>query len=771
LNKIGKGELVLSGALNTYTGWTNIGEGSVRVTQENSLMSSKGVDLTGTNTTLILEADQTLYGLRGYETDATKRANPASWTRVVDLGDNTLTLDLQNFKTGSGDDANLTYFYGNITGTGTLIKQGTAGSTFASGFDGFTGGIQILTGGIQTLSDTTISTLSGRAGTFLDILDTTLTLDMDRDQVYDGLVYSSATWRSYDNRPEIVKRGVGNFTSSFHEVASGSNPERGYYGDLTLEKGNIISKSDYIMADGSVLTFHVNPDANGAVNPITLDVRDYIADFSGARDGEGNDLDTSQRNGITLLVTLGESTTGWNMVSGSTIVAQVLGNGNSDYSGITVAETDSIFHSIYTDLQANTDRNRYDMYVRLGVNGFAGVGDTYNTIEVGENLDRIRLLDLSNSGLQSLLQDMWAAGTNLEGEQMRNQRIALLRNLYQQLSGDTIANGMYMGLNKPWENAFSRLNLDSQMVYIDPPQAGGNRRIANMRNLWFTPTVQSLTARSDGNARRFGIDRPGYQIGFDKRVAMNTSIGFMLGYDTPKLHQGTDRITASNFQVGVYGGAMVGNYWEVKGFMGFGHQNFKSQRTVYYPDDPVVPDGHGGYRPIGGSQRTQTAHGKYDGDTFNFSLELSRPLFLGVVILRPTIGLDSEHAFRYAFSETGDAIAMKFKRSSLSRTRARFGLSAETTTLDRAIFTGRLGYSCLLGGHDYATAQGQFIGIAADPQTVRSVAVGKSYFEAGVGTRIFLNPTKTLSLVGQYDASVADHWAEHRALVGLGLYY
>jgi outer membrane autotransporter protein len=407
------------------------------------------------------------------------------------------------------------------------------------------------------------------------------------------------------------------------------------------------------------------------------------------------------------------------------------------------------------------------LYVNLNVTGFAGVGNTHNTQAAGKFLDDARVTDLTKTGLAPLIQDMWAFGSNVTDPATnsaqtlsRAERLSAVRGLLQQIAPDTIANGMFMGLDQPWRVAFDRLNLDSQMVYVTPqgyPQQRG-QVIANMRNLWFTPTVQSVSARSDGNARKFGIDRPGYKIGFDKRVAQNTSIGFQLAYSAPKLHENDDRIEGSDFQVGLYGGSMVGNYVEMKGFIGFGHQNFKSNRNVYVN----LPD----YSP-----QSLVAHGRYDGDTFNFSFEVSRPLFLGFAILRPTIGLDSEHAFRYAFTETGSPIAMKFERASLSRTRARFGLSLETTTLDRAIFTGRLGYSALLGGHDYATASGVMVGTNVPAMSVRSVAVGKSFFEAGVGTKIFLNPVKTLALVGNYDATVANRWAEHQALIGISYIY
>jgi uncharacterized protein with beta-barrel porin domain len=607
--------------------------------------------------------------------------------------------------------------------------------------------------------------IKGKAGTYLDIRDNQLTINIGSSQQYDGTIISSYPVLPYTNnavRPEIVKDGAGTLTTSFYDRNIGSGNVQSFQGDLTIKQGNIISNSDFHMAGGGNLTLYDNPDLLGSVDPLILDVSKHSAIF---QPGGVTRKETS-----TVHAYSGDNTTGWTTASGTLTVGKILGNDKSDYTGLKAATTDSLYYTL--GLQDIYGTNRHDLYVNLNVTGFAGVGNTFNTQAAGKFLDDARVTDLTNTGLAPLIQELWAFGSNITDTSSvtassantlsRSERLVAVRGLLQQLAPDTIANGMFMGLDQPWRVAFDRLNLDSQMVYVAPPQGYPQQYrgqiLANMRNLWFTPTVQTVSARSDGNARKFGIDRPGYKIGFDKRVAQNTSFGFMLGYSAPKLRENDDRIEGSDFQFGLYGGSMVGNYIELKGFIGFGHQNFKSNRNVYVN----LP----GYPP-----QSLVAHGRYDGDTFNFSFDISRPLFLGFAILRPTIGLDSEHAFRYAFTETGSPIAMKFDRSSLSRTRARFGLSLETTTLDRAIFTGRLGYSALLGGHDFATANGVMVGTNVPAMSVHSVAVGKSFFEAGVGTKIFLNPVKTLALVGDYDATVANRWAEHQAKVGITYIY
>jgi autotransporter-associated beta strand protein len=770
LNKTGLGSLVLNGTSNAYTGWTNIERGTLRTTKANNLVTSQGVDLIGEGTTLDMStagADQTLNALRG-GTDVDSIAtleNSSDWTRKILIGDNSLTLNIQNFKAGdTQNNQTRNEFRGHIIGSGTVVKQGSL--TVASGFTGFNGTFDIQAGILQTLTDTTLVGIKGKAGTYLDIRDNQLNINIGSSQQYDGTIISSYPALPYaetmTSRPSIIKDGAGTLTTSFYNQNIGTGVVQSFQGDLTIKQGNIISTSDFHMEGNSNLTFYVNPDLLGSVSPLVLDVSKHSAVFlPGGRTGKANS---------TVHVYAGDNTTGWTTPSGTLTVGKILGNDESDYTGLKAATTDSLYYTL--GLQDIYGTSRHDLYVNLNVTGFGGVGNTYNTKAAGEYLDNARVTDLTQTGLAPLIQELWAFGSNVTETSTltatstntlsRAERLSAVRGVLQQIAPDTIANGMFMGLDQPWRVAFDRLNLDSQMVYVTPPQNYSQQYrgqvITNMRNLWFTPTVQTVSARSDGNARKFGIDRPGYKIGFDKRVAQNTSVGFQLGYSAPKLRENDDRIEGSDFQVGLYGGSMVGNYIELKGFIGFGHQNFKSNRNVYVN----LP----GYSP-----QSLVAHGRYDGDTFNFSFDISRPLFLGFAILRPTIGLDSEHAFRYAFTETGSPIAMKFERASLSRTRARFGLSLETTTLDRAIFTGRLGYSALLGGHDFATANGVMVGTNVPAMSVRSVAVGKSFFEAGVGTKIFLNPVKTLALVGNYDATIADRWAEHQVLAGFTYIY
>ncbi len=751
LNKAGDGELVLTKG-NSFTGWTKVFAGALTTTEtENNLINSLGVDLIGKNTSFNLAgADQWVQNLKGGDATADpNELNPANWTRSVNIGNNKLVVatTLTDSKNGLAN-----VLYGNITSgaNGILSKQGTTNSTLAAGFDGFQGGFDIQSGDIRMLTDADVTSLTGKTGSHLDLYGNTLTVDIGSNYQYSGTIVNTLPNQTSAGRyGTLVKTGAGTLTTNFTEFSSG----RAFNGSVTLEEGRIKSTSDFTMAAGNTMTFYVHTDANGSVTPLVFDISGYRANFSAAS---------------TLDVLVGDATTGWSDPTGRTILGEIDGNDTSNYDGLKTSTTNSLFLSF--DKEIRTSAGRRDLLIVANVGGFAGIGESLNEVEVGTNLDGIRTQNLTgNPDLANIFKALWAAGSNVTTDAERAAQSNMIRGIYRELSGDVIANANYMGLDSPWKRPFDRLNLDSQMVYVHPQQRqyrpmpaqaqqyrGQAPLVANMRNIWFTPTYQGVSVRSDGNARGFNIERPGFQLGWDKRVAPNASVGLMLGYSSPSLHQNYDIVDAADFQCGIYGGAMVGYFVEVKGFIGFGHQNYKSTRTV-------------DLRPIG--MPTQSAHGTFDGDTFNFSLEVARPLFLGFSVLRPIIGIDSEHAYRYAFAETGDAIAMRYGRSSISRTRMRFALDLETCTLERMIWHGRIGYSANLGGKDYAETTAQFINVYSPEQTIRGVAVGTSYFEAGVGVKYFLNPAKTLSLVADYDASIANRWAEHRGVVGITYVY
>ncbi|MGL4594919.1 MAG: beta strand repeat-containing protein, partial [Thermoguttaceae bacterium] len=242
LNKTGLGTVTLGATSNTYGGWTNVTQGTLATTSANNMVTSAGVDLIGAASIFDMSAagaNQTLNGLRGGDvaTDPSLDiTDPTTWNRQVNIGANTLTLNQTQFKT---TDAPLSQtLYGNIVGTGTLVKSGLTGSTFAAGFGAtdaagkplFTGAFNIQAGTLQTLTDATITGLSGKAGTYLDIQDKTLTINNAVNQAYQGLIVSSS---NPVGQGTIVKQGVGTLTSGFYNRDTDTGAVAAFQGNLT----------------------------------------------------------------------------------------------------------------------------------------------------------------------------------------------------------------------------------------------------------------------------------------------------------------------------------------------------------------------------------------------------------------------------------------------------------------------------------------------------------------------------------------------------------
>ena len=121
LVKQGTGTLTLSGT-NTYTGGTTINAGTLIVSGGDALANTGAVSIAAVPGAILqLNADETIGSLSGGSYPANGK---------VDLQANTLTVG----------DANNTTFAGNITGTGTLIKQGSGRLRLSGRNDGsFTG--------------------------------------------------------------------------------------------------------------------------------------------------------------------------------------------------------------------------------------------------------------------------------------------------------------------------------------------------------------------------------------------------------------------------------------------------------------------------------------------------------------------------------------------------------------------------------------------------------------------------------------------------------
>ena len=271
ITKTGAGTLTLTGT-NTFTGGTTINAGTLIVSGGDALADAGAVSIAAVPGAILqLDADETIGSLSGGSYPANGQVN---------LQDNTLTVG----------DASNTSFSGNITGTGTLIKQGSGSLKLAGRNDGsFTGETIINAGTVIaeawglgtsniTLADVDGVTLesSGTAFSFVGsiagggsnggniILYNTLQLDGSQNTTFNGVISGTGILRRSGTGTTTL---TGNNTYSGgtilggalilgHDNALGTGTlNMDSWGDPTLQSNNDArSVSNAIATGGNVLT-------------------------------------------------------------------------------------------------------------------------------------------------------------------------------------------------------------------------------------------------------------------------------------------------------------------------------------------------------------------------------------------------------------------------------------------------------------------------------------------------------------------------------------
>ncbi|WP_068882091.1 autotransporter-associated beta strand repeat-containing protein [Paramesorhizobium deserti] len=245
LVKNGAGNLTLSGA-NTFSGGLTLGGGGVTAGSDTAF--GTGVLTVNGGTADLAGHSMTLAGLAG-SGGAVKLGDATS-------GASTLTLNQ------AGNSA----YAGNVTGTGSLVKNG-AGNLTLSGANTFSGGLTITAGTLTAGSATAFGatsnvltvnggtadlatysmTLAGLKGTggIVDLGTGTLTLDQAIDTAYAGKITGAGA---------LKKAGAGTLT------LSGSND---FTGGLTVNNGDVLAGSGSAFGKGALTVNAGTADFDG----------------------------------------------------------------------------------------------------------------------------------------------------------------------------------------------------------------------------------------------------------------------------------------------------------------------------------------------------------------------------------------------------------------------------------------------------------------------------------------------------------------------------
>jgi outer membrane autotransporter protein len=326
LTKNGLGTLTLSAA-NTYTGVTQINAGTLQTGVNNAFAQSASV---------LVENGGRL-DLNGFS----QTANALSGAGEITLGSAILTAN----------NVADTTFSGAVTGTGSLIKEGTGALTL-SGASSYSGGTQIVNGELTIMNGQALGT-----GTVTNAA--TLNLDFN----------TGATLVNTLSGGTVLKTGSDTLVLTGLNSAVGSIGVQG--GTLTLGQNGMFTTDDYLTSGGAATSLGgssqltVNKLFTQAANStLNINVGSLIQPAIAAANAVlGGTLNITGLSGVeatlasqltSTLVTLIHTTNG------------VTGNfGSTDFAGVTSTMD-------YVTLSGKTTTNGQDYNIGFGLSWFAG---------------------------------------------------------------------------------------------------------------------------------------------------------------------------------------------------------------------------------------------------------------------------------------------------------------------------------------------------------------------------------------------------------------
>ena len=365
---------------------------------------------------------------------------------------------------------------------------------------------------------------------------------------------------------------------------------------------------------------------------------------------------------------------------------------------------------------------------------FAGRAKTFNQKAAGRILDKI-----GTSG------GWWDAKTYINDLGQADFLSAL-----DMISGGIKANSLTLYRENPWRSAADQFGWNPCGQILLGNQ---NRFCSNpcpTRAVWATPYYTESDYRSDGNAGAYSVHSVGFQAGINQKIDQKTAVGVFFGYGRPEMKQGWDNVDMDDFTIGLTAGGMITSKLEMKAVVAGGFQNYSMRRYM----NPQLLGTVGNTNPMLSSD--------FDGNTLFASIELARPVYLNTgALIRPLVAFESENVWQQGFREQGGSIyALEFDKVYNDRTFVRTGLDAEIGARSFTLL-GRAFYSHQLGGSAYSRNDIRFLGGKNGFEQVRGVDLERNFATLGAGGKFNLNPRKTQTIAGNYDATISAKSTSH----------
>ncbi len=442
------------------------------------------------------------------------------------------------------------------------------------------------------------------------------------------------------------------------------------------------------------------------------------------------------------------------------------------YSGV-VIETNgdanvfkgSTKETAFYTLTATASEDGRNLNLELKVDGDASkYAKSGNQTAVAGTLDAIRTDDANVSEtLRSTLNALSGVETGAEAAAGLSE-----------LAGDVRANSLATAANSPWRRPFEQLDLTGRRngtsaaaaseQYWTRGQDAGYAGYGEYENYgvgagygqgapssaWFASTYRGLEARSDDNSQEFGVDEVGMTLGCEAARDAGALVGLAFGFSKPRLWSEGDRVEASNFQLGLYGGFAAASGWETKFYVGGGLQDYKSKRFVL----------------IGGLRERLDAD--FGGETLAAAIRLDRPFQTDPYrVWRPVVQVDFEQVWQDGTTESGGGSALVYDDADWSRAFARVGLESEFNS-PFLLFDARAFYGIMLTDDAAPVSTARFAGYNGDSTfTVAGVDQGDSFFEAGLGAKGYLDCERRWVVGGDYDFVASKKTTSHLGTVSL----
>ncbi len=291
------------------------------------------------------------------------------------------------------------------------------------------------------------------------------------------------------------------------------------------------------------------------------------------------------------------------------------------------------------------------------------------------------------------------------------------------------------------------------------------------RGVWASYTYTNVAGDSyddGGPMPGYDLERSGIIGGVRRQYDATLSGGLFFGLTTPEVGStfslgnsliGDGRMSTkmemTDFQFAGHLEKVFADNWELSLFVGGGMQKMDWERDLTFDNTYYR------YKSTGdGNTLTGTAYLAY---RWNVDKNWT---------LRPTIGLDSEHSWLYAFKEEGEAgelrngyVHMKslaqpyrFDQTYYNRNLARVGFTlAYDGDQGWAGLNGRMFYSTQLGGKpcpmiSYSAVAGENVVSLATTEKMSTHVMGSDAFSVGGGGYMHLNKAKTLTANGDINS-------------------